>query len=307
MKITILPNVKTRNIIISNEFDDLMDNQIGIQGELSYDDLYGIIKNPLSREIIKNKEDSIYLIPFSHNFNGCSQSYSNSSNALYLELLIIDVDNGIKYDEVKNNLILNNLQFAMYTSFSHTPDHHKFRVLLPMTKKIKFKDFRTELFRETLKRVFPFIDVNTLQYIGYYYPVKTEHYQCYFNDNECCKPFSFENDCVQKLMVEEHEKLNESPISKELKKVNKPIISKFKSPQNKNGHINEYLSKPFLKKSGNGDSNRLLYNSMCLCILKKDDKSLTEIISKAKSEGWNDNEINQKIKSAELFISQKKR
>ena len=53
----------------------------------------------------------------------------------YCTIMVWDCDCGrVTYDDVLNFLKENRIQFIMHTSYSHKPDHHKFRVLFPLVR-----------------------------------------------------------------------------------------------------------------------------------------------------------------------------
>lgn len=48
----------------------------------------------------------------------------------------------------------------------------------------------------------------------------------------------------------------------------------------------EYLNTPFIKLTGNGNSDILLYKSIFICLARHDEATLSDVIFKAKSERW---------------------
>jgi hypothetical protein len=74
----------------------------------------------------------------------CEESMVNGFN-----LLVIDVDGGVKIDTVK--LLLKDYKYLMHTTKRHTPQEHRFRILIPINYILKlgeqdFKDFMQNIY-----------------------------------------------------------------------------------------------------------------------------------------------------------------
>ena len=89
---------------------------------------------------------------------------------------------------------------------------------------------------------------------------------------------------------------------KNLKKTDKTSIKEFRDASN-NLKVRYYLDTPFLKKSGNGDSDSSLYKAMCVCLSCNDSGTLEEVKSKAIREKWTERELARKISDAERYIA----
>ena len=64
--------------------------------------------------------------------------------------------------------------------------------------------------------------------------------------------------------------------------------SKFES-------VKYYLETPFPLMSGNGDSSISLFRAIKVCQKYKDDRTLNEVLNKARREGWSEREITNKL------------
>ena len=65
-------------------------------------------------------------------------NHRNKENAILdIDMLIFDIDNDLTIEEV--HLMLP-FKMMTLTTTSHTPQHHKFRVFIPLEQKISFSD-----------------------------------------------------------------------------------------------------------------------------------------------------------------------
>lgn len=55
-------------------------------------------------------------------------------NVVSVSCLVLDYDDGITIEEVQEQLV--GLMHIGYTSYSHSPEHHKFRIVIPLTQPI---------------------------------------------------------------------------------------------------------------------------------------------------------------------------
>lgn len=62
----------------------------------------------------------------------------NQANMHEAHLLVLDIDTGLPLDDVKARL--NSLEAAIHSSFSHTPEHPKWRVVMPLKEPIPASD-----------------------------------------------------------------------------------------------------------------------------------------------------------------------
>jgi len=66
-----------------------------------------------------------------------------------IDFLIFDIDDGLTIEEVHNMFNRYDFKIMTLTTTSHTEEHHKFRVLIPLSQKTTFKD--TQEYKEFLK------------------------------------------------------------------------------------------------------------------------------------------------------------
>lgn len=60
--------------------------------------------------------------------------------------------------------------------------------------------------------------------------------------------------------------------------------------------VKRYLDTPFPLQNGNGNSSTWLYAAIQTCLQYHDDRTLNDVIAKAKCEGWTEREIQHKMK-----------
>jgi hypothetical protein len=262
--------------------------------ETGYNDIINMACNP---ELVNDKPNTPYILPFSHNFNNKSSVPRISSSAKSYELIILDVDKGYSIKTISDYLNNNNLQYVIYTSFSSTPEVEKFRVMIPTNRALTMEEYNHPVFRRAFKKLFYWNDENTVKYQGYCYPIKTKYYQVVYNESDNAVPFDWGDETFTKLIKDEWKSYLEYQ-----KKTNdkKPITNLQPHPNAaENRHyVTRYLNTPFPSKNGNTNSNKWLYVAICCCVGCNDMDTLTKVKHKARLEGWSDKEIEQKIQSA---------
>lgn len=98
--------------------------------------------------------DQLHLLTQNNNYNWSNhhyrQQYRTEDGAIPgFNLVVIDVDDGITIDMAQN--LLKEYTYHMYTTKSHTPDHHRFRIVMPINYILKldsadFKEFMHNIF-----------------------------------------------------------------------------------------------------------------------------------------------------------------
>ncbi len=83
----------------------------------------------------KAAKDGIAWIPCSAHDQKGRRAQSNMKEA---HLLILDIDNGLSLDTVKQTI--SGIEAAIHSSFSHTPEHPKWRVVMPLKEPIPASD-----------------------------------------------------------------------------------------------------------------------------------------------------------------------
>lgn len=90
--------------------------------------------------------------------------------------LLLDYDSGITIDEVHNSL--KDYRHIIYTSYSHKPDHHKFRVILPTDEPINKKLYHHKAWKHAIADRFDGVDSSSASPDRFFYvPCLTPHYK----------------------------------------------------------------------------------------------------------------------------------
>ncbi|MCH7421453.1 hypothetical protein [Shewanella sp. MM_2022_3] len=89
-------------------------------------------------------------------FVGCKMSgaYRSTENAIQREFFYVDVDDGATIEEVET--ALNGYTYLLYTTFSHTPQKPKFRVIMPLETALSYEEWNTR--KDSMKQMFKFAD-----------------------------------------------------------------------------------------------------------------------------------------------------
>ncbi len=100
---------------------------------------------------------------------------------------------------------------------------------------------------------------------------------------------------LKKYIVRERERLRLLKMFRESQRNYLNYCSYNKFSCEKLDYVREYLETPFLKMSGNGKSDSLLYASIKACQKYKDNETLDRVLNKARSERWSERELNRKL------------
>ena len=81
--------------------------------------------------------------------------YRNSENAIPgFNLLILDIDHGLEIEAFKS--IMSKYQFLLATTKRHTPENHRYRVIMPMTHKLDMNPEEYKAFMQNVASWLPF-------------------------------------------------------------------------------------------------------------------------------------------------------
>lgn len=166
----------------------------------------------------------------------------------YLTMMVWDIDSGkTSYDDVLGFLTQHDFVFIMHTSYSHTPEHHKFRVIFPLVKPIPTAYHEGMELVATQIFVRQFDDFPDCQAIGnknctYNCAYLTPHYRADWNEG---KEGSKMLDIFDKVQ-EEFEKIQRR---KSIDKLN----NAFNSTYNRSAHICHFDDRTMRVASLNAD------------------------------------------------------
>lgn len=106
-----------------SHFPKLKNSQKMTIHKLNWEKLARTLTHP--REIVPKKKQQLWS-PTTFSVG------RSKAHALWTDLLVFDVDDNNKYEDVQKKLQELGLAYIMHTTISHTEEHHKFRVILPL-------------------------------------------------------------------------------------------------------------------------------------------------------------------------------
>lgn len=207
------------------------------------------------------------------------------------KFFILDYDSGYTIEEFCEEY--KDYFFMLYTSFSHTKEHHKFRVIMYGNHEAPLNDDEQYAI---LSECFRNADRTTLQPNRIFY--KPAHkagaeYRFKFNVG---KQFPLYNEAITFLVTKRRvDKAKEEAQDRAFATYHrkKRDVDCLNCPSVKN-----YLNTSYPNTTGNGDSNLNLYKAIFCCIKYGDDNALAVVENKAKSEHWTTSELRQKEEAA---------
>lgn len=148
-------------------------------------------------------------------FYKVTKPFRQMDNYYSIHALILDYDKGIptiqqfedKYAE---------LSYALYTTSSHTPDKHRFRVILPLDQEYNYSEMRNKNLKTLLIDHFPGIDHSSFSNFHKIpaLPANPNNYYCNINKGSKFSLLQFEDDLLRLHMDEEMDKQFESSKAK---------------------------------------------------------------------------------------------
>jgi hypothetical protein len=91
----------------------------------------------------------------------------HNDNFISADFMAVDFDNGLRIEEAEKIVQRLGLAALCLPSSSHTPEHHKFRLVFPMAKTISSKKIYDDTW-DYLLGLFPMIDPSCSDYARYY-------------------------------------------------------------------------------------------------------------------------------------------
>ena len=267
--------------IIKNKFITNFEDTIKID-DLWADDFLEVIRNPqFDDNYPKEQLPALVLADFKDIHNG-----RNMDNCLDVDpnWLGLDFDDNIKIDNIRARL--RKYRYILYTTSSHTEEHHKFRVFLwcknPMG--LSRENWRVSVYREFNEQDRQACDKTRL----FYLPKKTSNYYFDIHDGIQFELKRIELPKDTRTIISRHEN----------KSCRKRCRDVYNSPE-----VQYYLNTSYNSMTGNGDSNTALYNAIVKCLANGDEGTLNcYVIPKAELERWSSKEIEYKISCAKKFL-----
>jgi hypothetical protein len=259
--------------------------------ELNFDDLVSFVSNPVCDSETYDKLDLPLIYPFDMDIIDFSKKSKTLSKAL--SVLVIDSDNGNKsFDETCEILKKWDYSFVAHTTYNSRPLCEKYRIFFPLRKSLPMKYFNHDAVKQALISVFDaVVDPSSFDWRGFLFPCKTPYYKSCVHIGEDYMDLYSESWKKRFTRYFSRFKMNQEKMKCRNKTGLNIDVSKCKS-------VTYYLSQRYNKKEGNVDSNISLYRAIVACVRNNDNKTLNTVLNKAKSEGWTDKYLEQKITSA---------
>lgn len=100
------------------------------------------VKEFPEHKIVDDKAHADFFIGVEFNADGIKNERKQvkrcADNVMGVYFIILDYDDGTVLDQLRSQLSEHN--YLLYTTFSHKPEHHKFRVILPLSSKASLSD-----------------------------------------------------------------------------------------------------------------------------------------------------------------------
>lgn len=139
-----------------------------------------------TRDILNDNDLFNVITNFTWSPNVYKDSVRSEENFQYCEFLAIDVDDGLTIEDTKERLQNLKLYSFIAPSVSHTDEHHKFRVIFPLVKKITNKDEYKRTWEYVYKHYFPELDVKCSDLARFYFGCLD--YEAYVIEGDLLEP-----------------------------------------------------------------------------------------------------------------------
>ena len=249
------------------------------------EDLWELISSPT---ITEKKNGTVYIMPYKFSSEVALKENCESQTALFL-----DIDGTATIPDVIADLERLGLIYFLYTTFSHTAEKHKFRVIVPYSKPVPKEIFDDAKYKEELMAMFPYNDRATLKVQGFFAPniATIGNYSSTFDgyifryrdgkflDSEAIMKRSRGFQMLRKIIYD-----HQMSIIKHGGNYN----------MESNDHVVYFLNTPFPTKGGDLPS----FKAICACVAGGDDRTLHKVLAKMRLENWNERQIQHKIDDA---------
>lgn len=103
----------------------------------------------------------------------------------YATSVMLDIDTGMTIQEAESILDQNNLNRAIVTSKSHTDTAHRFRIIIPTSRRIHSVENYREAVRDLKTAMFPSVDPNAMDAARFFFSSpSTAYYSCKWNGTD---------------------------------------------------------------------------------------------------------------------------
>lgn len=255
--------------------------------DLDYNDLVEIVRNPT---VSDTKNDTPYMFNYNMVYDNNGNSYTSQDNADQYTMLVFDVDDNCKILEFIK--MMEEYQFVLFTTFSHTEEHHKFRAYFQIKHPIPLTTIKEKWFKKWFMKKFPMQDPSILKFVGTYLPntpdISTYQYHCNRGRLFDFDDYKDEMEVLRKRI----EKLDKI---KKARRDSKTAEFKNRRPKvpdvSNNPKVTDYTHTP-VSSTGYG---ALSFRALAVCVASGDDKTLEEVIDKMRLDSFSEQEITRAI------------
>ena len=132
-----------------------------------------------------NSEEELFDLITSYGWSpSIFSGYRNNANFSFCDVLALDVDSGLTIEEAKLICQNNKLCALISPSPSFTPELHKFRVILPLAKRISTPESFTATWQK-LATIFPEIDRQCSDMARFFFPCKPDFENTFWVESDC--------------------------------------------------------------------------------------------------------------------------
>jgi hypothetical protein len=226
----------------------------------------------LSKPIDKSKPE-LPLI----NFCVLSNDRSKRTQAIYTHMncIMLDYDKGYTIEDFSKRF--KDYFFWLYTTSSHEPELHKYRVIIPLETPIDYKEYRDYV--PALRKFFPNIDHSSFDKgRGFYMPGLTPHYTYFRNEGKMFNFFEELSDMKKQVDEYKEEQLKWRRVFGDISSTMKNYEYISDTDWDK---CSDQLDKIIYQPDGSGRYSQVLYWIGHWKKISKDDQKVKYILDKS--------------------------
>lgn len=266
--------------------------------DTTIEEIKELVKNPEVEYKNKNDVPLLYFAEFKD--DNKRRSFDNLKSIDH-NWIGLDFDGG--YSMLEWQMNYSDYHWILYTTWSHSAQHEKFRVLLNvrgihLDLLGKDVDEQKRNWKYTLSQTFPAADKNAMDWVrGFFLPSKRPEYSFMINEGIPFKLYMQQEPTINKAYEKEfmHRYYNPTFLEKYMSKKSSYNVEN-------NEKVQHYLNTAYTKIKGNGDSDHSFMTAVAVCVSAKDNDTLEKVCAKARREHWKESEIQRKIDAAKKFI-----
>ena len=256
--------------------------------DLTFEDLIEIVKAPA---ISDTKNTTGCIVPFDMVYSEDSIELVQS-NAYSYTMLIFDSDSGYTIEQFIEQF--KEYQFVLFTTFSHTEDHHRFKAFLPLAQPLEIESLRSKFFKQWMIKKYPFNDEGVLKFFKCYLP-NTKSLDTYRYHINAGRLYDF-NDFTDEILKSKHkyEMIDKFKEARRRSKEAEFAGRHTKASVRTNPKVLGYLNSP-VSPTGYGVS---AFTAVCVCVTANDMETLERVKDKMLRDSFSTTEVYRMIDNA---------